>query len=199
MKGIGAHAGQARRPWDPHEGEGEGGEEATATYWTSVLASGVLKPLPRQRAPGQGYVSILQLGSVRGPLTAPQLRLGPAGLSRSCRDSLRGSLPALKSSGQTQGERSCPLLPPSTRLSPPQGIAGQASGRPHSDTWPGPHTPPNSRLSRTTQLAAPGYVSPSLSRSLPSSWQPAGHPACQVAAYTESQWPEGQTLWTLGM
>lgn len=24
MKGIGGHAGQARRPWDPHEGDREG-------------------------------------------------------------------------------------------------------------------------------------------------------------------------------
>lgn len=61
---------------------GRGGKEATAASWTSVLASGVLKALPRQGAPGQGCVSILQSGSARGPLTHPDsgwVRLGSAG------------------------------------------------------------------------------------------------------------------------
>lgn len=72
------HAGQARRPWDPHEGDGEGRKGGNCR----VLASGVLKALPRQGAPRQGCVSILQSRSVRGPLTHPDsgcVRLGSAG------------------------------------------------------------------------------------------------------------------------
>lgn len=78
VKGIGAHARQAGRPWDPHEGEGEGKKRGDSCVLDVCAGLWGPQATPPSGGPGQGCTSILHSPLTQaGPGWAQQQLRGP--------------------------------------------------------------------------------------------------------------------------